>query len=280
MSGELSGLELLAWSLKAEFSEAHAYVSLLGEPVDTASEDSDAPLDGTIVLRDPLERSTTLLNRVFGLGLRQPATDAAIEALRGLYEPLGLPWSVEVTPAAADAAMRATLKRHRLRRGLPTAVLAFDCDRIEASESAHTIRRVDGEAARAAAAVEAEVFGVSARLHGLLGEASTCSRFRQWVAVVDDLPVAACLTHLAEDTAWFGWSATLPAFRGRGIQSAMLVACARDARAQGCRWMTAETAVGTDECPDASYRNLRRLGFRELYRRHAYIRMPSRPAKK
>ena len=52
----------------------------------------------------------------------------------------------------------------------------------------------------------------------------------------------------------------------------------RDAGERGCRWITAETATGTIDAPDASFRNMKRFGFVELYRRHGYLCLPPRLA--
>lgn len=60
---------------------------------------------------------------------------------------------------------------------------------------------------------------------------------------------------------------TLPAYRGRGAQSALISARAEMARKAGCRWVVAETGVSTPEQPNSSYNNMRRAGLDELYRR-------------
>ena len=46
---------------------------------------------------------------------------------------------------------------------------------------------------------------------------------------------------------------------------------ARDAAAQGCRWLTVETAEEKWEKPAPSYRNMVRAGFRVAYSRPNYL---------
>lgn len=60
---------------------------------------------------------------------------------------------------------------------------------------------------------------------------------------------------------------TLPEYRGRGAQSALISARARAARAAGCRWVVAETGLSTPQQPNSSYHNMRRAGLNELYQR-------------
>jgi GNAT superfamily N-acetyltransferase len=73
---------------------------------------------------------------------------------------------------------------------------------------------------------------------------------------------------------WLGFGATLPDFRGRGAQSAILAARIEDARRQGCSTDVTETGELDDQRPSASYRNILRAGFREAGVRPNY-RAPS-----
>lgn len=82
--------------------------------------------------------------------------------------------------------------------------------------------------------------------------------------------VAVAGMHLAGETAWLGPAATLASHRGRGAQQELLGRRIEAAAAAGCRLLTVETAEPTPDRPVASYRNIRRLGFVELYRRPNY----------
>lgn len=268
-------------ALICEFSEAWAYVSMAtaAQKVEHAAVEASA-FAGGIALRCPHERATTLLNRVIGLGLREEVTDSGVANLVAHYAPTGAPWSIELAPAALSDQVLGMLKQARLRRGLATAVLAIECDRRASLQSPFLIQRVGVDWCESAACIEADVFRTSATFRRLLAAVAQVSSFRQWLAFDGGTPVAACLTHVKDDVAWFGWCATLAAFRGRGIQSALLSHCIADAAQLGCKWMTAETATGTADLPDKSYRNMVRFGFSEVYRRHAYIHVPRPVASK
>jgi GNAT superfamily N-acetyltransferase len=67
--------------------------------------------------------------------------------------------------------------------------------------------------------------------------------------------------------AWLGVAFTLPAFRGRGAQTAILAARIDAARAAGATLLVTETGERLPDRPAASYRNILRAGFREEYRR-------------
>lgn len=93
--------------------------------------------------------------------------------------------------------------------------------------------------------------------------------WRFYFALVDDRPVAGAAMFASGDGAWLGLMGTLPEFRRRGAQTALLSRRIRDARAAGCRWISAETWPETAG-PNPSLRNMTRLGLRELYRRPWY----------
>ena len=84
-----------------------------------------------------------------------------------------------------------------------------------------------------------------------------------YVAYDGDAPAGAGALYVHEGVGWLGLGATLPEFRGRGAQSALLAARIEDARRQGCREITTETGELEDDRPSNSYRNIVRAGFRE-----------------
>ena len=66
---------------------------------------------------------------------------------------------------------------------------------------------------------------------------------------------------------WLGGAATLPEFRGRGAQTAMLAARIRRAAELGCEVVVTETGEQVADRPSRSYRNIERAGFELRYLR-------------
>ena len=91
------------------------------------------------------------------------------------------------------------------------------------------------------------------------------------LAYVDSRPIAGAAMYAGEDAAWCGLAATLQAERGRGALSALFVRRIQDAATAGCRWVTAETLPERPDRSNPSLRNMRRLGFEELYEREAHV---------
>ena len=87
-------------------------------------------------------------------------------------------------------------------------------------------------------------------------------------------PAGAGALYVDGGVGWLGFGATLPPYRGRGAQSAILAARIEDARRQGCATVVTETGELADDRPSSSYRNIVRAGFRETGVRPNY-RAPS-----
>jgi GNAT superfamily N-acetyltransferase len=91
-----------------------------------------------------------------------------------------------------------------------------------------------------------------------------------YVAYDETDPAGAGALYVHEGIGWLGFGATLPDFRGRGAQSAILAARIEQARRLGCRIVTTETGELDEGRPSSSYRNIVRAGFRERGVRENY----------
>lgn len=259
----------------ADFSEARAYEALVECAALQGDPTFDTALIGSaIALRSRSVRSSVLFNRVIGLGLCEEATEQMLDEAAALYAADRIPWGLELSPAARPDGLPELLRKRRMRRGLATALLIRSCAEVPKVETTFRIERTGPECGNLFGEISEKIFGVSKEVRRLLEGVAARPQFRQWIAFENDVPVASCLSHVTEDVAWGGWSSTLPAYRGKGIQSAFTALRIRDAQEAGCKWFTAETSMGTPASPDPSLRNLLRLGFSVAYERHTYIALP------
>ena len=120
------------------------------------------------------------------------------------------------------------------------------------------------------------VFRMPAAAQAMLNATWYDKRWTVWVARNGVNVIGAALSFVAQGVAWFGWDATLPDHRGQGVHHALIAARLNQAREQGCRIATAETATHVHDRPDPSGRNYEKLGFVLAYSRHTYAAM--RPA--
>jgi GNAT superfamily N-acetyltransferase len=80
------------------------------------------------------------------------------------------------------------------------------------------------------------------------------------VAEVDGRPVAAAILTICDGVGYLAMAGTLPEFRGRGCQSALIRARVASAAAAGCDLVVSTAAFGA-----TSHRNLERCGLRTAY---------------
>lgn len=86
----------------------------------------------------------------------------------------------------------------------------------------------------------------------------------------DTLAATACL-YAANGIGSLSGAATLPEYRGRGAQTALMARRVADAATLGCTWITAETGTETADDPNPSLHNMRHIGLVELYERRNWI---------
>jgi ribosomal protein S18 acetylase RimI-like enzyme len=78
-----------------------------------------------------------------------------------------------------------------------------------------------------------------------------------YLATVDDTPAAAAVLRIGDGIGYLANAATLPDFRGRGCQTALLARRIADASAAGCELSAGQAIYGS-----ASQRNMERIGLR------------------
>ena len=225
------------------------------------------------------------MSRVIGLGLDGPVSDDDLDRLESAFRERGTALRVEFCPlAGGKLASRLTWRGYRVS-GFEDMIV-----RPVASADADLGARAD---ARLGSDVRIEEVGGEAReiwsriaVEGFFDDDGPPG-FAAQIAAAFDLPDTACfLARVAGEPAacaavtWrdgvaalYGM-ATLPRFRRRGIQGAMVAhRVARGARA-GCELASVGATPGGD-----SHRNLERLGFVTAYTRTNFTLPEPRPAR-
>ena len=96
------------------------------------------------------------------------------------------------------------------------------------------------------------------------------SGFRRYVARIDGVVAGSASLRIDGDIAQLAGAATLPAFRRRGVQTALLRHRLREARDAGCTLSVVTTAPGS-----TSQANVQRRGFALLYTRAILVKSPA-----
>jgi GNAT superfamily N-acetyltransferase len=191
-----------------------------------------------------------MFNRVLDLSSTEP-----LEAIAEFYGET--PWWVSdshgVGPELEDRGFVRDYGWMKFSRGVGPREARSDLD----------VRLVGPESAADFARVVAEGFGMPEWAMPLAANVVGRPRWSCYLAYDDKEPAAAGALFVDDEVGWLGLAATLPRFRGRGAQSALLAVRIEDARKQGCSTVVTETGELEEGRPSSSYRNILRAGFRE-----------------
>lgn len=265
--------------MRAEHVEAAALASMvLGAPP-VLARDLGLLLvaDGDVIGAFAASLDVLALNRIMGLGVRQPATEAQLVRIVDVARARGVRrLFVQVAPQATPRGIVSWIgalggRPHnrwvRLWRGTEPSIDAPTDLRIGEIGAADSL---------AFGYVVASGFGMPPALAATIAPwlAALPGRpgWRTLGAYDGDTLVAAASLHVGDGIGWLGMASTLPTHRGRGAQSALIAHRVAEARRLGCDHVVVETAEETAERPVvASYRNMVRLGFTVAYRRANHL---------
>jgi ribosomal protein S18 acetylase RimI-like enzyme len=221
---------------------------------------------------------------VIGIGFRGPVPEAALTALERAYDECAAPVRVELATSADNAAARMLSRRGYQLIGFEH-VLVFNLrhrmeDRSKAGDAIVVAPATTGDASVWADAVATGFAHPDDRPYGEATETFTrdmiarvmvdmfdMSGFRAYLARIDGIVVGGAGMRVADGIAQLCGAATLPDFRRRGVQNALLATRLALAAVEGC-----DVAVVTTEPASRSQQNAERQGFALAYARAILVR--------
>jgi GNAT superfamily N-acetyltransferase len=223
---------------------------------------------GTAFIAERLPHPT--VNRVTGFGLDQPLDEAGLDRAIAFYPHRG--FSIQPSPLAEHPGLAGWLAARGFAPRFQWLIWAREAQPPpDEPATGLELRRLGPEHAGEFAALVCAAYANPARLAPLHAAGVGRPRWHHWGAFEGDRLVSAGILYVHGEVGRLFTAGTLPSHRGRGAQGALLVRRMREARALGCRWLTAETADDLPEKPNPSVHNLRRLGWRLLHRRAAWM---------
>ena len=213
---------------------------------------------------------TSGLNHVIGLGVHQPASESMIDELISLYNRKRITFIVTVSPAAQPAQLTEWLLERGFRHSSNHAKVIRGTERPPEIETEFHIAQVDESTAAQYAAVVQAGFQNPAWTVSLFEHMARVPNVYSYIAYAGDVPAGVGSLLVSGEWGALFNDTTLPEYRRRGAQGAIMSRRIRDGIALGCRWFTSETAEDTPEAPNSSYRNMIRTGFQRAYIRPNY----------
>lgn len=208
-----------------------------------------------------------VVNGAIGLGMNGPVEREEVAALVAFFGGHGMPAKVDVCPLADPSLLRwlaeerfvATDFEMVLYQPLPAACAAEPAAGVSVRIASRPEERELWGDLEARGFLDERVSEADRALARALALRPDALPFLgQWKGE----PCATGMLVMRDGLAMFNGDSTLPAYRGRGIQSALLAARLRHASEAGCDLALIEAAAG-----GISVRNQQRAGFRVAYNR-------------
>jgi hypothetical protein len=210
------------------------------------------------------------VNRVTGFGLDRPLDEATLDRTIALYP--HRVFSIQPSPMARPPDLSGWLAARGFAVSFHWLIWVREAESSSAgSATGLELRRLGPEHGEEFATLVCTAYANPARLAPLHAAGVGRPRWHHWGAFDGDRLVSAGILYVHDEVGRLFTAGTLPTHRGRGAQGALLVRRMHEARALGCRWVTAETADDLPDKPNPSVHNLARLGFRLLHRRPAWM---------
>jgi hypothetical protein len=259
-------------SQPAELTEAEFSVDLFAEASDSLSQ--RLGLDylrigggvATLMSNDP---TGFYWSRVLGLGWEEPITDDMVTEIVNWYRAKGGSSVIfQVSPLVPQGDWETVLEAAGFTAGGSWVKCIRDISPPQAASTDLKIRRLTEEDGQRYAEVYWAGFEFENPLFiEWMSRQPKMDHWRTFGAFDGDELAAVGALFLNGDIGGMSGAATLPAFRNRGAQGALIAARVEAAALEGCQWVVSETGAETEDNPNPSLHNLHRHGFTELYDR-------------
>lgn len=206
-----------------------------------------------------------MVNRA--VGITAQTTEAELDEMEAFFRKHGVRYQL----APAEPGLEARLAARGLVPAYAWMKFTRDVEPLD-HRSDLRVERIGAAGAADFARVVRETWSFPEELEGWLVDMVGTSGWTCYVTYDGEEAAGAAALYVNGDTGWLGFGSTLPAFRGRGSQSALFAVRIADAAGQGASLLVTETGVAGDDGPGASYRNILRAGFTQAYARPNFIR--------
>jgi GNAT superfamily N-acetyltransferase len=218
-----------------------------------------------------LPAGAILVNRVIGLGVSAPASEASVREIATAYTEAGVArYFVNRHPCSAPEALPEWLRAVGLERA--RGWQKFECEPAPVPERGTSLelRQVGREHGEAFARIACRAFDLGDDAVAWLAEIPGRPDWHVFMSFADGVPAGTGALYVRDGLAWFDFGATAPEFRRRGSQGALLARRVNHALEIGCRKLYTCTGEEVPGDPQHSYRNILKAGFRRSYVRENY----------
>ena len=209
-------------------------------------------------------------NRVMGVGLHEPITESLIDRLIGIYRNKGLDFAISLSPLVRPGDSARWLEDRGFEVVNQWAKMYRGSEPPPRIETDLRIKKVGRERAVEVGELVCVGFGVPAAWQPIFSSAVHCEGNHVYMAFHGEMPAGVGVLTVNNGVGHINTATTLPLFRGRGVQGALMAHRIREGLKLGCTAFATETGLLPDQV-NHSYNNMLRCGFRMAYERPNYL---------
>jgi GNAT superfamily N-acetyltransferase len=212
-------------------------------------------------------------NRVIGLGLKEPATEQILDEIISKYQESDVSkFFIQIHPEAAPSKLNEWFQKRNIKhynnwvkhyRGIenpPLVDTQLEIREVQNNEEADNFGYIITKSFEWPDEMKHWFAGLAGR---------KC--WKTYLAFDNDIPVATASLYVKDDCGWLSFASTLPGYRGKGAQSALIARRIEDAAELGCKVLTVETAEHNDQKRSQSMQNILKMGFEVAFIRPNFI---------
>jgi GNAT superfamily N-acetyltransferase len=218
-------------------------------------------------------KPTILVNRTVGLGLAHPADRETVENIVERYRNANVRrYFLQLDPAASPKELPDWLEAAGLEP-YQRAWAKFErgTDPAPEAKTDLKVREIGLEHAQDFGRIAAAGFELDDAWIPVLAELVGRNGWHVYMCFDGDQPAGCGAMRIHDGVAWLDWAATLPEFRRRGSQGALISRRISDGIAFGCDTFSTSTGEDVDGDAQHSYHNIERYGFRRTHARANWV---------
>ncbi|WP_062433605.1 hypothetical protein [Herbidospora daliensis] len=216
---------------------------------------------------------TDFWSKALGFGFEEPVTAELVDRILDFYRGEGSPGAtLQIAPSVLPPDWDDIRTEHQLREGGRIVKLWCPIDDFTPGTTDLRVGPVTSEDAREWASVVLGGFGMPEKgIAEMLTAGVDDPDTRPFAAWDGDRMVAGANLFIHGELGSLNSGSTLPEYRNRGAQSALIAIRAEAAAKAGCRWLVAETGQPATGEVNPSLNNMIRAGLRPLYTRQNWL---------
>ena len=212
-------------------------------------------------------------NRVIGFGLNTHASEELLDNIIDIYTEKNLPLGISLSPQAQPANISDWLQQRGFSIANNWAKMIRGAESPPAIDTDLQIMKAGKEHALLVGNLICAGFGMPDHLLPVFASLLNNPNNHVYLATDDDVPIGVGVLTVHNDIGHLNTATTMQAYRGRGVQGALMAHRINEGIRMGCQWFATETGILPDQ-PNPSYNNMVRYGFKEHYQRPNFARSP------